>query len=210
MKIAVIDLTGTKVKDLTLKKEVFGVDVNKTLLNQAIRIYRGNQRQSSAQAKERGEIARTTKKVYRQKGTGNARHGSRRPNIYVGGGVAHGPKGDQNYNLKFPKKMRKAALKSALTQKANQKQIIVVDSWDSLKKPQTKIMATFIAKAIENPRKVTIIFEQDTKNAYLSARNLKSVKCTLDHNLTTFEVIAANTLILSEKSIKNIIERLTK
>lgn len=211
MKITVYDITGKAINELTLNKDVFGVEINENLLTQAVRVYQDNQRTGNAKTLTRSEINRTTKKVYKQKGTGGARHGSRKAPIYVGGGVAHGPRGNQNYTLKFPKKMKISALKNALSQAVKNKKIYIIDGLTKITKPSTKTVSTFLNKILDNNiRNAAIVFDKDMDNATKSFKNIKSVDCITVNNLTTFEVIKSKSLILSLEAMKSLVERLIK
>jgi large subunit ribosomal protein L4 len=210
MKAPVYNLTGTKIKDIILDKEIFAAKVNEDLMTQAIRVHRGNQRQANAKTLTRSQINRTTKKIYRQKGTGGARHGSRKAPIYVGGGIAHGPRGNQNYSLDLTKKMKIAALKSALSQKATNNNIMIIQGLDKVKEPKTQKFASFLQKAIQNPRKVSIILDADMQNAKKSIANLPYASAIESSTLNTYQVINTNTLILTEESLKTLKQRLAK
>src|SRR3990167_4064766 len=120
------NLKGERQEKLNLPKEQFGVNASPSLLAQAVRIFLSNQRRAAAKTKTRAEVAKTTAKMYKQKGTGRARHGSYAAPIFVGGGVAHGPSGEQNYKMSLPVKMRRLALLGALSAKAEAKQVMVV------------------------------------------------------------------------------------
>jgi large subunit ribosomal protein L4 len=123
LKVDVYNHKGEKTGSLSLPKEIFGQKINNKLLAQAVRVYRGRKRKASAKTKSRSEVVASKRKIWRQKGTGRARHGSRNAPIFVKGGVAHGPTGKQNFTKKLSKKMKKAALKSALATKAGDKKI---------------------------------------------------------------------------------------
>jgi LSU ribosomal protein L4P len=131
-KTDLLDINGKKVGTINLPPEIFAAEVNPPLMAQAVRVYLANQRKAHPKTKTRAEVNRTKAKWYRQKGTGRARHGSRAAPIFVGGGVAHGPTGEQNYQLKMPKKMKKAALFSALTSKFKEKEILVVKGLEKI------------------------------------------------------------------------------
>lgn len=205
MKIPVYNLTGTKTKEITLKKEIFSAKINSDIMAQAVRVYQSNQRQASAKTLTRSQVKRTTKKVYRQKGTGGARHGSRKAPIYVGGGIAHGPTGTQNFSLKMPKKMKKAALKSALSEKQKNKNIYIIDGFSAIKKPQTSKIAKFLKKLLKNKlRNIAILFEKDMENAKKSARNIPFLTLINSENINTYEIIRADTIIFSLESINKI------
>ena len=122
----VYSTSGKKTSTTSVKKKFFEAKINSSLMAQAIRVYLSNQRQAPAKTKSRGEVKVTKKKVWRQKGTGRARHGSRNAPIFVGGGKAHGPSGTQNYKLKMSKKMKKASLFSALSEQFKAKKRIRV------------------------------------------------------------------------------------
>ncbi len=115
-------ISGTKGENTTLPKSIFGIKADPALLAQAVKVYLSNQRSAKAKVKTRGEIDRTNHKIYKQKGTGGARHGSRAANVFVGGGVIFGPTGGQNYKLELPTKMKRKALLGAISQKAEDKE----------------------------------------------------------------------------------------
>jgi large subunit ribosomal protein L4 len=211
MKIDVIDLTGKKIEEVTLKKAIFGAKINQPLMTQAVRVFQSNQRKASAKALTRSQIARTTKKVYRQKGTGGARHGSRRAPIYVGGGVAHGPKLEQNWKLDLPKKMKKSALKSALSLLAKDKKIVAIKGLTDIKEPKTKKIMTFLTKLFDKKelRNISLVYSKNMKNAVKSVQNIKFVNTYLATDLTTYQVLNSNKILLSLEGLKDIEERLS-
>jgi len=212
MKLDVFDLTGTKVEQMSLPKDVFEAKINEQLMAQAVRVYQGNQRMGNAKALTRSDIARTTKKVYRQKGTGQARHGSRKAPIYVGGGVAHGPRGNQNYSLELPKKMKAAALKSALSLLAKDKKIILIKGMDSIKQAKTKNMVTLLDKVIKGEQQRNMSFVMDGKMdmAIKSVRNIEKVQVFKAQDLTTFDAVKSNWLIMAVETINILENRLSK
>jgi len=212
MKVDVYDLTGTKIEQINLTKNIFEAKINESLMAQAVRIYQGNQRKALAKTLTRSEVSRTTKKVYRQKGTGQARHGSRKAPIYIGGGVAQGPRGNQNYNLCLPKKMKIAALKSALSLLAKEKKIIIIKGFAGVKKPNTKGMAKLIEKLIEKQkqRKIGVVTDLEMEMAVKSLRNLSQVNLFKSDELTTYNVISSHWLLFAVESIKTLEKRLDK
>src|SRR3972149_10087618 len=131
-KLSVFDQKGTKLTPMTVSDLIFAVKVNQPLMDQASKVYLSNQRRSLAKAKRRGEVKVTKAKVWQQKGTGRARHGSRNAPIFVGGGQAHGPSGTQNYNRRLSKKQRQASLRSALSLKFKEGKIIAVTGLEKL------------------------------------------------------------------------------
>ena len=142
MVVTMYNTKGEKVGDIELRSDIFDVPVNVSLMHQALLRQLANARQGTHRAKSRGEINRSKSKWYRQKGTGRARHGSRNANLFVGGGVAHGPQ-PRKYTKKMPRKMRRAALRSALSAKAMENQIVVLDALE-VETPKTKEMATVL------------------------------------------------------------------
>lgn len=142
MKTPVYNMAGKEVGTVDLPASVFEAKVNRDLMHQALVRQMANARRGTHKAKGRSEINKSTRKIYRQKGTGNARHGSRRAPIFVGGGVAHGPQ-PRSYVKNMPRKMRRAALRSALTVKANNDELIVVDEV-TLDAPKTRDMVAFV------------------------------------------------------------------
>jgi len=206
MKIAVYNLAGEKVKDLTLKKDIFGVKINETLMAQAIRVYQSNQRLSPARTKTRSEVNLSTRKIYRQKGTGGARHGDRKAPIFVGGSKALGPTGEENYQLKLTKKMKTAAFKSALSQKASDKAIIALDGLTQIKEPKTKKAAAFLSKIYkpEDLRKITLVVNPDMKVVYKSFKNISAVDCVETNRLSTYQILNSRSLILTSEALETL------
>src|SRR5574344_1445979 len=169
-KISVLNIKGEKVKDLTLKAEVWGIVPNDAVLYDAITLARNAMRQGTHETKTRSEVSGGGKKPWRQKGTGRARAGSTRSPLWRHGGVVFGPTGNQNYTLAQNKKEHALAVKSALTLKAQEKDIIVVDSF-KLDGANTKAMVA-ILKAINAKAKSLIVVEDDADDLVLSARNI--------------------------------------
>lgn len=174
--IDVMDIKGKKVESMSLPSFVFKAKENPTLVAQAVRVYLANQRQGTLSTKSRNQITATTKKVWRQKGTGRARHGARSAPIFVGGGVAFGPK-PRDFSLSFPKKMRRAALFSVLTTRLKDNQITVVSGFEKVE-PKTKNAAEIMKNLSFNPSKESVVIVTDgaSPSVYQAARNLKGVQ----------------------------------
>jgi len=206
-KTDLLDINGKKVGTINLPPEIFAAEVNPLLMAQAVRVYLANQRKAHPKTKTRAEVNRTKAKWYRQKGTGRARHGSRSAPIFVGGGVAHGPTGKQNYQLKMPKKMKKAALFSALTSKFKEKEILVVKGLEKIE-PKTKKMAEIIRKSkIQNPKsKILLVLPKLLKNVVLAGRNLENLEIAQAADLNTYQVLASDKLIFLPESIDKLKE----
>ena len=173
MKVPVYNMAGKKVDDIDLPATVFEAKINRGLMHQALVRQMANARLGTHKAKGRSEVSRTTAKAYRQKGTGNARHGSRRAPIFVGGGVAHGPT-PRKYTKKMPRQMRRAALRSALSVKAENGDVIVLDEVN-LSTPKTKEMVALVDK-VAGGNSALVLLADRNEHAEMSARNIDDVK----------------------------------
>lgn len=173
MEVPVLNMDGQEVKQIELPADVFEAKVNRGLMHQALVRQLANARLGTHNTKTRSEVRFSTRKIYRQKGTGRARHGSRRAPIFVGGGVAHGPK-PRDYTKKMPRQMRRAALRSALSAKAKAGDILVVDevTMDHIK---TKDMVAMMRR-LAGERSVLLLMADRDENVELSARNIPDVK----------------------------------
>jgi large subunit ribosomal protein L4 len=169
MKASVLNMTGNEVGEVELPPYIFEAKVNRALMHQALVRQLSNARLGTHKAKTRSEVQRTTAKWYRQKGTGRARHGSRRAPIFVGGGVAHGPQ-PRSYQKSMPRKMRRAALRSALTVKAHSGEIVLLDELD-LERPQTKDMVSMLQR-LTGTKSTLILTAGPNENVEMSVRNM--------------------------------------
>lgn len=203
-KLPVLNIKGEKVSDITLNENVFGITPNDTVLYDAIRLTRNAQRQSTASTKTRSEVRGGGRKPWRQKGTGNARQGSTRAPHWVGGGVVFGPSANRNYTKKMNKKERKLALKSALTYKANDKDIIVVDKFEA-ETNKTKDMLK-VLEGLNATGKTLIVTTELTENLILATRNIADVKLVLANELNTYDVLYVNKIIITEDAVKYVEE----
>jgi large subunit ribosomal protein L4 len=173
MVVPMYNTRGEKVGEVELRSDIFDVPVNVALMHQALMRQLANARLGTHKTQSRGEVNRTKAKWYRQKGTGRARHGSRNANLFVGGGIAHGPK-PRKYTKKMPRKMRRAALRSALSAKAMEDQIVVLDVLE-METPKTKEMVT-VLENLRLDRRVLILLPERNEPLERSARNLPQVK----------------------------------
>ncbi len=212
-KIDVYTISGAKSGQIELPKEIFAAKVNKVLMAQAVRVYLSNQRRGLAKTKTRGEVERTKAKWFRQKGTGHARHGARSAPLFVGGGRAHGPKGEQNFHLKMSKKMKRKALFSALTSKFKKGEIIVVKDLEKLE-PKTKKMVEVMENLkIKNKNEKTklralLVLPKLIDNVIKAARNIQGVDLALVNSLNTYEVLNGGKLIFMKESIDKLKDKL--
>lgn len=173
MKVPVWNVSGQQVDEIELPPDIFEVPVNGPLMHQALVRQLANARLGTHKTKTRGEVNRTTAKWYRQKGTGRARHGSRNAPLFVGGGIAHGPQ-PRRYEQRMPRKMRRAALRSALSVKAGQQQIVVVDRLE-LPEPKTREMRE-VLRRLNVGENALILLPGRNEGVEKSVRNLPKVK----------------------------------
>ncbi len=196
--------TGKKVK---LNDSVFGIEPNDHAIYLDVKQYLANQRQGTHKAKERGEISRTTKKAYKQKGTGNARMGSFRSPIHRGGGTVFGPR-PRNYGFKLNKKLKQLARKSALSIKAKGDAITVLDA-ANFELPKTKDFASMIEALGLTNKKSLIVLGDSNKNLYLSSRNFKGSNVVTTSELTTYQLMNASNVVFTLDSVEKIENALT-
>ena len=207
MKIDVLNLKGEKIEEIELKKEVFGFEPNSEVLSQYIRVYQNNQRQGTSSTKTRSEVSGGGAKPWRQKGTGRARTGSNRSPIWVGGGIAHGPK-PKSWNLSLSKSLKQNALKSALSEKYKEGKIIVIDKI-SIEKPNTKDFSKALDK-LKVDGNVSLVWIGESENLIKSSRNLPSVHLVGVGSLGAYDVLKNPVTIFMKEAILKVQERLTK
>lgn len=209
MQIEVLNTDGKITGKLELPDLIFAQKQNSQLVAQAVRIYLAHQRQARAKVKTRGNIRGSTRKIYRQKGTGRARHGDRYAPLFVGGGVAHGPQGNQNFKLSLSKKMRRRALYSVLSQKASAKEIIIIEGLEKLK-PKTKLIFSCLEnlkkKKSVNSNKISLILAGNSDSVALAGRNIKNLQLLTAAKLNTYEVLNGGLLFIMKDAVK-IIEK---
>lgn len=199
MNVSVFNMAGEEVGNVDLPESVFAAKVNRGLMHQALVRQLANARQGTHKAKGRSEVNRTTAKMYRQKGTGNARHGSRRAPIFVGGGVAHGPK-PRSYVKDMPRKMRRAALRSALTVKAGNGDIVVLDNL-SLDKPRTKDMVAVLDRLAKDSS-VLVLLSELNENVDKSVRNLSYAKSIRASYLNIRDLLGYDKVVMPLSSLE--------
>ena len=200
MEINCFDTTGKKLKSISVPKWIFGLKPNEELLAQAIRVYLSNQRKAGAKAKTRGEVSGSRRKIWRQKGTGRARHGDKYAPIFVGGGVAHGPKGDQNFSLSLNQKMKRQALLSALAIKFNQNQILAVKGLAKLE-PKTKNFAQLIQALKLGDKKVAFVLPKKEEKITRGVKNLAKGRAVLVKLLNPYQILAQDYLVFMPEAI---------
>lgn len=198
MQVPVVDTTGQEVNTIELPASIFEANVNVGLMHQALVRQLANARRGTHKVKGRSEVARTTAKIYRQKGTGNARHGSRRAPIFVGGGVAHGPH-PRDYSKKMPRKMRRAALRSALTVKVANDNVVFVDKIQ-MDVPKTKEMNNIVRQLVGANSALLLISGRD-EAVERSASNLPDVKLLHAPYLNIRDLLGHDKLIVTSAAL---------
>jgi len=208
MKIAVIKNSGEDTgRKINLSKDVFGVEPNDHAIYLDVKQFLAAQRQGTHKSKERADIAGSTRKIKKQKGTGTARAGSIKSPIFRGGGRVFGPR-PRDYDFKLNKKLKHVARRSALSYKAKDKNVVVLEDIN-FETPRTKDFIGLLNSLSLSDKKTLLVLGEDNKNVFLSSRNLPNTKVVTANSLNTYDVLNAESLLLSESSVK-IIENLLK
>ena len=209
MEVKVLDIKGKDTgRKVQLSDSVFGIEPNNHAVYLDVKQYLANQRQGTHKAKERAEVAGSTRKIKKQKGTGTARAGSAKNPLFKGGGTVFGPR-PRSYSFKLNKSLKRLARKSAFSLKAKESNLIVVEDF-TFDKPNTKNFLSFLsALGLEN-KKSLIVLGDSNKNVYLSSRNLKASNVVTNSELSTYAILNANNLVLLEGSLEGIEENLSK
>ena len=202
LKVDVLNMEGKKVKDIELSESVFGVEVNDVVVHSALVNYLANQRQGTQSTKTRAEVRGGGRKPWKQKGTGRARQGSIRAPQWIKGGIALGPK-PRSYKYAIPKKMRQLALKSVLTSKVQEGNLVVVDKLE-LNEIKTREMVNVLNNLKVN--KALVMLDEKNLNVQASARNIANVKTTLVNTINVFDLLKYDSLVVTEDAIKKIEE----
>lgn len=202
-KIDVVNPTGEKVKDLALKKELWNIEPNNTVLYDALTLANSSLRQGTHSTKTRSEVRGGGRKPWRQKGTGRARQGTIRAPHWPGGGIAFGPK-PRSYDKKMNRKERRLALKSALAYKYQQKEMLVLENLE-IKSPKTKDMVAYLEK-LGVTGKMLIVVEELSDNLILATRNLEKINLLQASDINVYDIINCRKMIITEGAIKIIEE----
>ncbi len=204
MEVKVLNKQGTETgRTVTLSTDIFGVEPNDHAIYLDVKQFMANQRQGTHKTKDRTEISRSTRKIFRQKGTGGARHGSLKSGIFVGGARIHGPR-PRDYSFKLNKKLKRLARISALSYKAKDNQIVVIEDFN-MTMPKTSEFVGLL-KALNVTGRSLFVTPDTDKNVYLSGRNIEGNTVMRAADLNTYEVLKASSLILTESSISKIEE----
>jgi large subunit ribosomal protein L4 len=200
MELAVYNIKGEETgKNVSLSDSVYGIDPNDHAIYLDVKQYRANLRQGTHKTKERSEVAGSTKKIKKQKGTGTARAGDIKNPLFRGGGRVFGPK-PRDYSFKLNKKVKKLARKSALSYKAKTDKIRVIEDFD-FALPKTKEYIEFLNNLKINEKKSLLVLTEQNKNIYLSSRNLQGARVVIASEITTYDIMDASFLLLFESSV---------
>ena len=209
MELSVYNIKGEDTgRKVTLNESIFGIEPNDHVIYLDVKQFLANQRQGTHKSKERSEVSGSTRKLGRQKGGGGARRGDINSPVLVGGGRVFGPK-PRDYRFKLNKKVKALARRSALTYKAQENAIIVVEDFN-MEAPKTKDFVNIAKNLKVDGKKSLFVLPESNKNVYLSARNLQRTLVTLAANVNTYNVLNADVLVVTENSLKTIDEILNK
>lgn len=209
MKVAVLDITGKDTgRTVELSNDVFAIEPNNHAIYLDVKQYLANQRQGTHKSKERAEIAGSTRKIKKQKGTGTARAGSIKSPVFRGGGRVFGPR-PRNYGFKLNKNLKRLARKSALSIQAKDNNLVVIEDFN-FDTPKTKNFVNVLKALQLDSKKSLFVLGESNNNVYLSSRNLKSSKVVSNSGLSTYSILNANTVVLAESTLEEINSNLSK
>jgi large subunit ribosomal protein L4 len=202
-KVDIFNISGQQVGEIELSDDIFNAEINQSILHTVVKNYLANQRQGTQSVKTRAEVSGGGRKPWRQKGTGRARQGSIRAPQWIGGGVAFAPK-PRDYSYKLSKKAKRVAMKSALTSKLQNKDMIVLDELD-IKEPKTKEMVN-ILKNLNSQKKTLIVLEQNNENVVKSVSNIPGVSTTIVTTLNVYDILNHDKFIVTKDAVHKIEE----
>lgn len=202
-KVALYDIKGVQIGDVELDDNVFGVEINTHVMYEAVKNYLANQRQGTQSTKTRADVRGGGRKPWRQKGTGRARQGSTRSPQWKGGGVVFAPK-PRDYSYKIPKKVKRLALKSALSSKVSEQEIIVVDKL-VLDAPKTKEMVK-VLKNLNSAKKTLIVIPERDEAVLRAAANIPGVKTTYVNTINVYDVLNCDSFLITQEAVNKVQE----
>ena len=208
MKLEITSIDGKK-SEIEALDSIFSIKTNKTVVSSVLYKTNANYKGRKAKTKQKNEIKGSTSKIYAQKGTGNARHASRKAPIFVGGGVAHGPKGQNNYKIRKLNKSEKiASIKSLLSEKNKMKKLVIMSNFDKQISKTKEMFKIIKSLNLENS---LMIFDKNSKeNIYKSSRNIPNLKITDINHFSAYDIVKFQKLVLTESSLKEIEKRYSK
>jgi len=202
-KVALYDMNGAQIGDIDLSENVFGIEPNEAVLHQFVKMQLANKRVGTSSTKTRAEVKGSGKKPWRQKGTGRARVGHKRNPVWKGGGIAFGPK-PRDFSFKMPRKVRRLAMRSALSSKVLDNNIIVVDHLN-FEEPKTKQMVLAL-EALKTGKKTLVVTTGDAQNAMKSARNIPGVKPLGVDFINVYDLLKYETLLITKDAVARVEE----
>ncbi len=209
MEVAVLSQNGQSTgRTLQLNEAIFGIEPNDHAIYLDVKQYHANQRQGTHKAKERAEVAYSTRKIKKQKGTGGARAGSIKSPTFVGGGRVFGPR-PRDYRFKLNKKVKQLARKSALTYKMKEQALMVIEDFN-FEKPNTKQYITFLSQLALSNTKTLLVLPENKDNVYLSSRNIPKTNVVTYNQLNTFNILNADKIVFMESSVTKLETLLNK
>ena len=202
-KVNVYNMQGEVVEQIELSENIFGIEINEHVVYEVVKNQLANKRQGTQSTKTRAEVRGGGRKPWKQKGTGRARAGSTNSPIFVGGGVTFGPK-PRDYSYKVPKKVRRLALKSVLTSKVQENEIIVIDHLD-FNSPKTKDMVNLLAR-LNADKKALIVMDEKNVNVIKSSQNIPHVQTALVTTMNVYDILKYNSFIITKDAVRNVEE----
>lgn len=202
-KVNVYNMQGEVVEQIELSENIFGVEINEHVVYEVVKNQLANKRQGTQSAKTRAEVRGGGRKPWKQKGTGRARAGSTNSPIFVGGGVAFAPK-PRSYSYKVPKKVKRLALKSVLTSKVQENEIIVIDHLD-FNSPKTKDMVNLLAR-LNADKKALIVMDEKNINVIKSSKNIPHVETALVNTINVYDILKYNSFIITKEAVRKVEE----
>ena len=206
--VPVYDMAGTKTREVEIDPLALDKAVRRPLLKEALIAYLASQRQGSHSTKSRGQVAGSTAKMWRQKGTGRARAGSKRVSHWVGGGLAHGPK-PRDYSYRLPRQQRRLALRSSLRFRLQRGEICAVEGIEGLEAPRTRSVMSFLRGAGIDGKSAILVSDAQDHNLYLSARNIPKIDVVERRNLNAGHIMQRSRLVFSATALDALIQEVT-
>lgn len=202
-KVNVYNMQGEVVEQIELSENIFGVEINEHVVYEVVKNQLANKRQGTQSTKTRAEVRGGGRKPWKQKGTGRARAGSTNSPVFVGGGVAFGPK-PRDYSYKVPKKVKRLALKSVLTSKVQENEIIIIDHLD-FNSPKTKDMVNLLAR-LNADKKALIVMDEKNINVIKSSKNIPHVETALVNTINVYDILKYNSFIITKDAVRKVEE----
>ncbi|MCX6714532.1 MAG: 50S ribosomal protein L4 [Candidatus Uhrbacteria bacterium] len=199
--VSLYNTTGAKVGSLTLEASLFDVKMSPALIHEAVVAQQANSREAIAHTKTRGEVAGSSKRPWKQKGTGRARHGSTKSPIWIGGGISFGPRNDRNFSLKINKRAKRKALAMVLSEKVATDRFVTLEAFD-LKEGKTKELAMILKNLPISKKKTLIILPPAQKDIAIAAKNMKGIETMPANTLNVVDLLKADVVLISKEAVE--------